>query len=36
MMKHFNDTEIEQFNGAMSINSQLNYKKDYQFNGVLF
>ena len=36
MMKHFNGTEIEQFNGAIIINSQLNYLKDDQFNGMLF
>ena len=31
IMKHFNDTEIEQFSGAMTFNPLLNYLKDDQF-----
>ena len=36
MMKSFNDTEIEQFNGVMAIDSHINFLKDDQFNGMLF
>ena len=36
IMQHFDGTEITHFNGAMTINLQLNCLKNDQFNCMLF